>query len=176
METRLTSVKRNWEDDLMADELRHATVVLFEGFELLDVFGPVELFSRVPELLSTDLIGPGAGPVTSSQGTAVIAAQGYEDAVIPDIALIPGGQGTRQLVSDAQFLEWLHEWARPARLIASVCTGSAVLAAALIGKLYGRTVAQQAAVDTELEIHEDPSWDPFAQSHGLSGKHAPDTP
>lgn len=214
----------------MADELRHVTVVLFEGFELLDVFGPVELFSRVPELLSTDLIGPGAGPVTSNQGTTVIATRGYDDAAIPDIALIPGGQGTRQLVEDTQFLEWLHEWARPARLIASVCTGSAVLAAAglldghratsnkasfgwaskhgenvtwvpqarwvedrdrwtssgvaagmdmaaaLLSKLYGRPVAQQAAAGIELEIHEDPSWDPFAQSHGLSGMHAPDAP
>ncbi len=32
----------------MTDNLRRISVVLFGGFELLDVFGPVELFSMVP--------------------------------------------------------------------------------------------------------------------------------
>jgi hypothetical protein len=32
----------------MTGDLRRISVVLFEGFELLDVFGPVELFSLVP--------------------------------------------------------------------------------------------------------------------------------
>ena len=32
---------------------REVTVVLFEQFELLDVFGPVELLSKVPELRIT---------------------------------------------------------------------------------------------------------------------------
>ena len=32
----------------MTGDLRRMSVVLFEGFELLDVFGPAELFSLVP--------------------------------------------------------------------------------------------------------------------------------
>jgi len=36
----------------MTDDLRRIAVVLFEGFELLDVFGPVELFSMVPDRLA----------------------------------------------------------------------------------------------------------------------------
>ena len=44
-------------------------MVLFEGFELLDVFGPVELFSRLPQEYEVSLIGPATGPVASSQGT-----------------------------------------------------------------------------------------------------------
>ena len=39
-------------------QVRRIDVVLFEGFELLDVFGPVELFSRLPQEYEVSLIGP----------------------------------------------------------------------------------------------------------------------
>ena len=52
----------------MSDDPRRISVVLFEGFELLDVSGPVELFSLVPDRLAIEFIGPEAGPVASSQG------------------------------------------------------------------------------------------------------------
>jgi hypothetical protein len=35
----------------MTDNRRRISIVLFEGFELLDVFGPVKLFSMVPDRL-----------------------------------------------------------------------------------------------------------------------------
>ena len=76
----------------MTGDLRRICVVLFEGFELLDVFGPAELFSLVPDQLAIEFIGPGAGPVASSQGVQVTAAIGYDAAATPDIMLIPGGR------------------------------------------------------------------------------------
>jgi transcriptional regulator GlxA family with amidase domain len=114
----------------MSSDPRHISVVLFEGFELLDVFGPVELFSRFPEELTVSMLGPQPGSVTSSQGTAVIADEAYADAALPDIVLVPGGMGTRRLVGEDDFLGWLRDWARNAQIVSSVCTGSAVLAAA----------------------------------------------
>ena len=92
----------------MTGDLRRISVVLFEGFELLDVFGPVELFSLVPDRLAIEFIGPGAGPVASSQDVQVTATIGYDAAATPDIMLIPGGQGTRRLVTDEAFLSWLR--------------------------------------------------------------------
>jgi putative intracellular protease/amidase len=100
------------------------------GFELLDVFGPAELFSLVPGRLAIEFTGPGAGPVASSQGGQVTATTGYDAAATPGIMLIPGGQGTRRLVTDEAFLSWLRARATPASVVTSVCTGSAVLAAA----------------------------------------------
>lgn len=141
----------------MTDELRRISVVLFEGFELLDVFGPVELFGMVPDRLAVEFIGPDAGPVTSSQGVQVIAATGYNTARTPDIMLIPGGRGTRQLVTDGPFLSWLHAWATPASLVTSVCTGSAVLAAA--GLLDGyRATSNKAAFAWVSEQSEKVNW------------------
>ena len=128
----------------MTDDVRRISVVLFEGFELLDVFGPVELFSLVPDRLVIEFIGPEAGPVASSQGVQVTATIRYDAAAMPDIMLIPGGQGTRRLVRDEAFLSWLRGWATPASLVTSVCTGSAVLAAA--GLLDGyRATSNKAA-------------------------------
>src|SRR5699024_5223092 len=48
---------------------RHVSIVLFENFELLDAFGPIELLSRVPDDITITLIGPAADPVRSFQGT-----------------------------------------------------------------------------------------------------------
>jgi transcriptional regulator GlxA family with amidase domain len=141
----------------MTDDLRRISVVLFEGFELLDVFGPVELFSMVPDRLAIEFTGPEAGPVASSQGVQVTATTRYDVAAIPDIMLIPGGQGTRRLVNDEAFLSWLRAWTTPASLVTSVCTGSAVLAAA--GLLDGyRATSNKAAFAWVREQSENVDW------------------
>lgn len=69
-------------------------------------------------------------------GVQMVATNSYATAEDPDILLVPGGQGTRCLVQDSEFLGWLAGWAKDATLVTSVCTGSALLAAA--GLLAGR--------------------------------------
>ena len=141
----------------MTDDRRRISVVLFEGFELLDVFGPVELFSMVPDRLAIEFIGPEAGPVASSQGVQVIATNRYTTAATPGIVLVPGGQGTRRLVNDEAFLSWLRAWATPASLVTSVCTGSAALAAA--GLLDGyRATSNKAAFAWVREQSKKVDW------------------
>jgi transcriptional regulator GlxA family with amidase domain len=115
---------------------RSVDVVLFDRFELLDVCGPVELLAMAPKNFSVRLLGPAAGPVRSAQGPALVADLAYADAPSADIALVPGGIGTRALIGDPGFVGWLAGWARKCRLVASVCTGSGLLAAA--GLLDGR--------------------------------------
>lgn len=105
-------------------------VILFDRFELLDVFGPIEMFGCHPELFRVELLGPNQGPVASAQGPCVIAQRSYRAASPCDIVLVPGGIGTRQLVDDPPFLAWLEAWAAQATYVTSVCTGSGVLAAA----------------------------------------------
>lgn len=141
----------------MTADLRRISIVLFEEFELLDVFGPVELFSMVPDRLSIEFIGPEAGPVASSQGVQVVAAVGYDTAPSPDILLIPGGRGTRRLVDDGRFLSWLRAWAAPASLVTSVCTGSAILAAG--GLLDGyRATSNKAAFEWVKRQSDKVDW------------------
>jgi transcriptional regulator GlxA family with amidase domain len=114
----------------MSEGPRTITTVLFDGFELLDVFGPLEVFGAADGKFALRMIGPEAGPVTSAQGPAAVAEYSFVTAPAPDIMLIPGGRGSRRLVKDDAFLAWLADWAGGADLVTSVCTGSAVLAAA----------------------------------------------
>ena len=120
----------------MDTESLRITVVLFEGFELLDVFGPVQLLQAVPDV-AVVFAGPDSGPVASSQGVEVVPTISYGQIEPADVLLVPGGKGTRKLVEDESFLTWLREVGAQAPVVASVCTGSAVLAAA--GLLEGYT-------------------------------------
>lgn len=109
---------------------RQVSAVLFEGFELLDVFGPLEMFGVLSDRFVLSLVGSSTGPVRSAQGPLAMAQHSYQEAPRTEIVLVPGGIGTRGLVRDEGFLGWLASWASDAEIITSVCTGSGVLAAA----------------------------------------------
>lgn len=117
---------------------RHVAIILFDGFELLDVFGPVELLFLTPGF-TVDYYGPRPGPVSSSQGGQVVAEHAYDELTDPDIVLLPGGIGTRRLVEDEAFLERLRNIGSAASIVTSVCTGSGVLAAAGMLESYRAT-------------------------------------
>ena len=144
------------------DESSRIGIVLFDGFELLDVFGPVEIFGQLPDRFRIDLIGQAAGPVTSAQGPRVVADHAYDDAPPCDIVLVPGGIGTRRLVADEAFLRWLGDWASGAGYVTSVCTGSGVLAAA--GLLDGfRATSNKRAFGWASTQGHDVEWVPQAR-------------
>jgi transcriptional regulator GlxA family with amidase domain len=126
------------------------------------VFGPVELFGRYPDAISLQFLGPLAGAVRSSQGVEVLATRSYADAGGPDIVMVPGGVGTRGLVNDAPFLDWLRDWAGRAAIVSSVCTGSAVLAAA--GLLDGyRATSNKRSFAWAASHGRDVEWVPRAR-------------
>lgn len=145
----------------MDTESLRITVVLFEGFELLDVFGPVQLLQAVPDV-AVVFAGPDSGPVASSQGVEVVPTMSYGQIEPADVLLVPGGKGTRKLVEDESFLSWLREAGAHAPWIASVCTGSAVLAAA--GLLEGYTAtSNKRAYSWATSFGGDVSWRPEAR-------------
>jgi len=118
-------------------------VMLFEGFELLDVFGPLEAFGMLANMGRCRVltVAERAGAVASAQGPKVIADFGFTEAGFGDcppidILMVPGGIGTRTEITNHTALEWLIAHAQQAEIVASVCTGSAMLAQA--GLLDGR--------------------------------------
>jgi len=141
---------------------RQITAVLFDGFELLDVFGPLEMFGVLPEQFTISLIGSAPGPVRSAQGPEVVAQYSYRDAPPAEVVLVPGGAGTRRLVRDQNYLESLASWASKAELITSVCTGSGVLAKA--GLLDGyRATSNKRAFPWAREQGPGVQWVPEAR-------------
>ncbi len=136
---------------------RCVSVILFDGFQLLDVFGPVDLLSTVRELYDVRFVGPDGDPVTSSPGISVSVTDSRDTAPEPDLVLVPGGLGTRTLVQDQPFLTWLADYAGRASLVTSVCTGSALLAAA--GLLDGyRATSNKRAFDWVTTHGENVDW------------------
>ena len=107
-------------------------VVLFEGFELLDVFGPCEAYgiSDLGGAFRLATVAAKAGPVASAQGPKAVAEFGFDDCPALDLLLVPGGIGTRREVDNAAMLAWLRARAEQAELVTSVCTGAALLARA----------------------------------------------
>lgn len=104
-------------------------VLLFEKFETLDVFGPVEVLGKLAAIARISFVSLPGGPVVSSQQVPV-ATQGI-DSFLPEpgyILLIPGGAGTRTEIDNQDLLEAIKRLASGARFILSVCTGAALLA------------------------------------------------
>ena len=116
----------------------HMTVgiVVFPDFEILDVFGPVEMLGMYPESFELRMVAESRSCVSSVQGPRCVADDGFDDDMDYDVILVPGGQGTRREVDNASMLRWLERRCGKARFVTSVCTGAALLARA--GVLDGR--------------------------------------
>ncbi|MCU9811085.1 DJ-1/PfpI family protein [Paraclostridium sp. AKS81] len=101
-------------------------VLLFDKFETLDAFGPVEVLSQIKDF-KINYISKDGAVVHSYQGFKVIT----EDVKSIDkngILIIPGGIGVRDLVNDTDFLNMLKHLAEDSQFCLSICTGSALLA------------------------------------------------
>jgi len=105
----------------------HVGAVLFEGFELLDFYGPLEMFGLLKEEAKITVVAENAGPVKSSGGPSGMADLAWANAAGFDVLLIPGGIGTRREMNRAPFLAALKRLAEGSRIVATVCTGSLLL-------------------------------------------------
>ena len=105
-------------------------VVLFEGFELLDVFGPLEMFGLEADHFEIRLIAEHGGVVASRQGPKSVSDDSFQSAPALDVLMVPGGFGTRREVNNPELLAWLKTRSEQSELVVSVCTGSALLAKA----------------------------------------------
>lgn len=141
----------------MTSSRRSVGVVLFDGFELLDVFGPLEFLGAFEDEYELVMLGPEVGEVPSRQGPGTVATVPYANARAYDIALVPGGIATRQLVDDEVFVGWLGRWAASCTTVTSVCTGSGLLARA--GLLDGyRATSNKAAFSWAQAQSSEVDW------------------
>lgn len=104
--------------------------VLFPDFELLDIYGPLEMFGVLKEEFEIVTIAESTAPVASAQGPRSVIDRSFSNAGRVDVLLVPGGRGTRVEVGNPQLLEFLRTIYPQLDFLASICTGSALLAAA----------------------------------------------
>ncbi len=103
-------------------------MVVFDGFQLLDVFGPLDMFGSLRDKVSIVIIGEKGESVKSSAGPILKLDYTFSNAPKIDIVMIPGGGGTRREVNNEAFLNAFKALADAAPKVATICTGSAVLA------------------------------------------------
>jgi transcriptional regulator GlxA family with amidase domain len=105
-------------------------VILFPDFELLDVFGPVEMFGNLTGMVDTVLVAETAGAVRSAQAISVVAEHGFADCPKLDFVLVPGGIGTRNEIDNRAMMDFLKARVAEAEVAMTVCTGTALFAKA----------------------------------------------
>ena len=133
---------------------RHVVIVTFDAGQILDVTGPLEVFSSASRFLPavryrTQVVTARGGPVRANCGLE-FASSGIADVIGPvDTLIVAGGSGMDQAVADSELLDQIRRLAADARRVASVCSGAFLLAAA--GLLQGRRATTHWADCGQLE-------------------------
>jgi transcriptional regulator GlxA family with amidase domain len=123
---------------------RRVVVIVFDRFQSLDAFGPIEVFDHASTAVGRPLYdiqvvaaGPRPAPATprpvrASNGVAVLADAPLADTDATDLdtMLIAGGNGVYDLLDDPDTTAHVRRLAGGARRVASVCTGAYLLAEA----------------------------------------------
>jgi len=100
--------------------------ILFNNFETLDLFGPVEVFGKIRKW-NINYYSYDGGNVKNNDNVQIIT-ENIDTIGNLDILLIPGGLGTRTFVNDVEFIQKIKEIAEKSLWCLTVCTGSALLA------------------------------------------------
>jgi putative intracellular protease/amidase len=112
-------------------------IALFPRNTALDAVGPYEVLQRVPSI-DVVFVGHRRGEVRTENGMlGLICDASFDEVPRPDVLLVPGGIGTRNLIRDEPMLDWVREAHQHTLFTTSVCTGSLILGAA--GLLDGLT-------------------------------------
>ena len=127
--------------------MRKVTVamVLFPGFQLLDIAGPKDAFAEVRILSQGQCeyemltVGTTRGSVLSSSGLTVVPDRTIFDPCPEfDTVIIPGGLGIFEVLEDSTLSEWLVRQRRISRRVAAICNG--VFAFGSAGMIDHKTV------------------------------------
>lgn len=120
-------------------------ILIFNEVEVLDVAGPFEVFSitRCPKTnekpFTVKTVAQTKNIISTRNGLKIQPEYDFSDAPPFDIVIIPGGYGAEEIeIHNKRVIEWIKETSENVSLLASVCTGSFLLAEA--GLLDGKRV------------------------------------
>jgi transcriptional regulator GlxA family with amidase domain len=115
-------------------------IFIFPEVEVLDFCGPFEVFSVTrltpsrrrddPAPFEVCTIAESLELVKATGGLQVMPSHSFESCPALDLLVVPGGWGTREQVKNLRVVNWIGQQAKVAAVVASVCTGSFLLAEA----------------------------------------------
>jgi putative intracellular protease/amidase len=104
-------------------------IPLFDGITALDAIGPYEVLSRLPGA-RVRFVAIEPGPKRTDKNLALVADEPLTAVPRPEIIMVPGGFGTRALMTPNPLLDWIRTAHETSQWTTSVCTGSLLLGAA----------------------------------------------
>jgi transcriptional regulator GlxA family with amidase domain len=110
-------------------------ILLFDNYTALDVIGPYEVLSRLPNS-KVYFVGNENRIYQDSYGLQMVADSSLDEHSEADILLIPGGFGIDNLFKNKKIIEWIQKINITTSWTVSVCSGSLLLAEA--GLLNGK--------------------------------------
>ncbi|OCJ07709.1 AraC family transcriptional regulator [Rhizobium sp. AC27/96] len=127
--------------------MRRIEILAFENAQLLDITGPLQVFTSANETASNnglpqpyEAVAVAAGTQTRTSSGLVLMTEPLGDTSGSlDTLLIAGGWGVNKACEDLELVEWIRRRSASARRTASVCSGAFLLAEA--GLLDGRRAA-----------------------------------
>ncbi|EJN10532.1 transcriptional regulator containing an amidase domain and an AraC-type DNA-binding HTH domain [Bradyrhizobium sp. YR681] len=109
--------------------------LLFDGLDQIDLTGPFEVLSRIPNA-TYRVYARTTAPVRDVKGLRLTPDATLAEAPQLDVLHVPGGFGQEALMDNEEILAWITQQVAGARSVFSVCTGALLLGAA--GLLRGR--------------------------------------
>jgi cyclohexyl-isocyanide hydratase len=113
-------------------------MVMFPSMTQLDLTGPYEVFSRMPDT-KVVLLAATLEWVQCEHGMRIMPDCALADAPALDVLFVPGGNGISGVIRDMETLRFVRERGESARYVTSVCTGALVLGAAGLLRGYRAT-------------------------------------
>jgi len=130
-------------------------ILVFDEVEELDFVGPWEVFGVAnrlfPGTISTRLVSMGQKRIRASYGLSLDSVDSIDEGPAPRLLLIPGGRGRVAAMKDERLLSLLNRLLSDGTVLASVCTGAFILAAA--GLLDGKRATTHWAAMDELRTY-----------------------
>ncbi|MBN8866817.1 MAG: helix-turn-helix domain-containing protein [Solirubrobacterales bacterium] len=153
---------------------RRIVIVTFPDPQPLDLVGPAEVFGGASDLVADwvdgrptnpayeiEVVAEDAGPIATRSGAySILPAKTLAQCRGPiDTLIVAGGSGVLAAERSETMVEWVRSAAQRSRRVASVCSGSLLLAAA--GLLDGHRATSHWATCSELarrypEVEVDP--------------------
>jgi cyclohexyl-isocyanide hydratase len=116
----------------------HIAFLLFPNVTQLDLTGPAQFLSRLPDA-RVDLVWESIAPVPTDAGFSILPTATFAQVPHADLICIPGGMGIADVIDHAPALDWVRQVGGGAQWVTSVCTGALVLGAAGLLEGYRAT-------------------------------------